>query len=1072
MILVADTLHATSNLRKTLEHVRQLLAPKGLLILVELTTALRINDFVWGLLKGWWAFSDLDLRPSHPLLSRQKWLELLQNTGFVEVAGISDTEKTARSVRTIFFAQEPSKVDKPPIDKKNVSSSKKPGIWLIFTDDNGIGNQLGEHLRQSGHTPIFVSAGESYQQIDAGHFQIHPEHPEDFRQLFDNVLSDGLLPCRGMLHLWSLNIDTPDSALKYGCFSVLHLVQAWANVDWKESPQLWLITSQTQDVGNSTNCLSVHQSPLWGLGRTIMNEHPGLSCRLVDLSESGSSEEIASLYAELMTGEEENEIALRENARYVHRLTQRSLGDIQPKDGQSPSAITPQNFRLEIPNSKLLDDLTLQEIERQVPGAEEVEIQVIAAGVNFKDVAKTIGLLDEAAFRKMRSGGMLGLECAGIITAVGEGVENFNVGDEVLVFGEHCFSQYILSHVSWVFPKPRDLTFEEAATISLAFLTAHHALNYLCRIGKDDKILIHAAAGGVGLAAIQIAQSVGAETFATAGDTRKRSFLKSLGVPHVMDSRSLAFVDEVKQKTDGKGVNIVLNSLPPNTIDKSMSVLDIAGRFVDISNIYGNARIHLTTFQRGVSFFAFELDQIFREKPEFLLSQFRDILQRFDDKTFTPFPYRAIPISSAVRAFHTKADAKHVGKIVFSLRDSDVKAAPSACIPAKFMSDGTYLMSGGLGGFGIATAEWMVEHGARHLVLMGRSGAASPEAQAAIERMKTKEAEIIVAKADVTKEQDVADILERIRTTMPPLRGVIQAAMVLDDATVLQQTPESFYKAIAPKVNGAWNLHTQTLHDKLDFFIMYSSATAVIGNPGQANYTAANVFLDTLARHRRLQGLPALSVNWGAIADVGYVAKHKNDVRIMGQSRYESLPSQTALMLLGELLRRGAVHTVVAHIDWEEWANMFELGSSPKFSWLIERGSDTSAQGDERQESSGFMQAFRSAESSERLLLLETAVAQLVARVLGMNPSKVDHHRSFADMGVDSLMTVELINRIKTEIGIELNTVEVMSMPSISKLAPMLLEKFTASDESLTSDIDEMSEEELDALLEAEMETA
>ncbi|WP_414587921.1 SDR family NAD(P)-dependent oxidoreductase [Scytonema sp. PCC 10023] len=1045
LILAADVLHATRDLRSTLENVKQLLATSGLLILLEVTNAPRFMDLVFGLLKGWWLFSDLALRPSHPLVSEQKWRDLLANVGFVEATGIWDTDSTSESLQSVILARGPQVQLETQRESIFTPKPKEQKSWLIFTDRSGVGQQLAERLQKRSEIPILISPGNTFLRLDPHRFQIRPEHPEDMQKLLE-VVSTSLPACRSVVHLWSLDI-TPteettvaslEESLPLSCLSVLHLVQALERVG--SSPRLVLVTQGAQAVGESVKSVEVAQSPLWGLGRVINNEFPKLQCTRVDISNAIAPEEIQSLFAELWSDEGEDEIALRGAARYVHRLMPISLKDIATVEKKQASS---QPFRLEISKPGILDNLMLRAISRPKPGLGEVEIQVCAAGLNFRDVAKAMNLLADVNLEGNFTESSLGLECAGIITAIGSGVEGFEIGDQVIAFAPHSFSTHTTTDVRFVVRKPTHISFEEAATIPGVFLTVYYALHYLTQISKGERILIHAAAGGVGLAAIQLAQKAGAEIFATAGSPEKREFLRSLGVHHVMDSRSLAFADEVMESTGGKGVDIVLNSLAGEAIPRSLSVLGRYGRFIEIGkrDIDNNSKLGLRPFRNNLSFFAVDLDQLWHDRPDFVRSLFGEVMKQFEEQTLHPLPHRVFPISKVQTAFRYMAQAKHIGKIVVSLQDPDVVVAPAAQEKVTFHNHGTYLITGGLGGFSLAVAQWLVKNGAKHLVLMGRSGAASAAASEAVKTLESAGANVIVAKADVSNATQVANVLTEIEQSMPPLRGIIHAAMVLDDAVMLQLSGERFVKVMAPKVMGAWNLHTQTLNTPLDFFVNFSSFSSSVGNPGQGNYAAANAFLDALAHHRSTRGLPALTINWGVIADVGFVARQGEVGEHLQRVGAKSLPSLQALSMLEEFFRVEAVQTMVAPMNWQRWCQVHAAGASPRFSYLVGEEAVCEEAGDRNSERETLGNALMAARPTEHQQLVESRLLEQVARVLGTSAAKLDSSKPLTNLGLDSLMAVELSNRLEKALDVSVPTMKLMGGLSISQLAKELVEQ-------------------------------
>jgi acyl transferase domain-containing protein/thioesterase domain-containing protein/acyl carrier protein len=1050
LILASDVLHATCDLHQTLENVKQLLASEGLLLLLEATNAPRWLDLVFGMLKGWWLFSDLDIRPSHPLLCFQKWRDLLSKVGFQEVAGISDTDGEAESLHTVILARCPQVQLETQPESTITPKDENQGSWLIFADRSGVGQQLAELLKQQGETPILISSGDDFKRIDIDQFQLCPERPEDTQQLLEAV-SASHPPCRGAIHLWSLDI-TPteettvaslESAQILGVGSVLHLVQALDRVG--NSPRLWLVTQGAQAVGEWVQSVSVAQSPLWGLGRVINNEFPNLQCTRVDISPAISAQEIQSLFAQLWSDERDDEIALRGEARYVNRLVPIQTADIQAKAHSLQNRYQP--FRLEISKPGILDSLTLRATARSKPEPGEVEIQICATGLNFNDVAKATNKLADVNLEGNFSGRSLGLECAGKITAIGAGVEGFKIGDEVIAFAPHSFSTHTITDVRLVVHKPTHLSFEEAATIPVVFFTAYYALHDLARIGKGDRVLIHAAAGDVGLAAIQLAQKADAEIFVTAGSPEKREFLGAIGIHHVMDSQSLAFANEVMENTNDKGVDIVLNSLAGEVISKSLSILGDGGRFIQIDrqDIDQNSKVSLRAFRNNLSFFCVDVEKLLRERPDFAGSLLREVMKHFEEQTLHPLPHRVFPISKVQAAFRYMAQAQHIGKIVVSLQDSDVVVTPATEEKVTFRSDGTYLITGGLGGFSLAVAQWLVERGAKHLVLVGRSGASSPSAQSAVNTLEEAGVRVVVAKADVTQEEQVAGVLALVRQSMPPLRGIIHAAMIMDEAVMVELNRERFQKVMAPKVIGAWNLHAQTENTPLDFFILFSSFAAILGNLGDGNYVAANTFLDALAHYRRAEGLPALTVNWGMMSDVGYIVRNPQLGEHLQRIGIKPLLSQNALDQLGELLQVEAVQTMVASIDWQLWCPVHPAGASSRFSHLAGEEALTKNADNRNSEKDSLRNGLLAAEPTELQQLLESRLREQVAKVLGTTPSKLESEKLLTNLGFDSLMTIELRSRIVKALGVDIPVVNFLRGASITKLATQIMAQMPAA---------------------------
>jgi myxalamid-type polyketide synthase MxaB len=587
---------------------------------------------------------------------------------------------------------------------------------------------------------------------------------------------------------------------------------------------------------------------------------------------------------------------------------------------------------------------------------------------------------------------------------------------------------------------PHHLSFAEAATIPIAFLTAYYGLHHLAQISSGDRILIHSAAGGLGLAAVQLAQRAGAEVFGTAS-RRKWAYLKSVGVQHVMDSRSLDFADEIMAYTEGEGVDIVLNTLTGAFIPKSLLVLAAHGRFVEVgvTDIWDAGQV--AQVRSDVKYFQFRLLNIAQERPAFFHSMFREIIKDFAKGHLKPLPRRVFPVREVISAFRTMVQAKHIGKIVVSHEQLISKVSREAS--SIVSKDGTYLITGGLGGLGLRVARWLIARGAWHLVLVGRS-APSNTARQLVHDMEREGVEIVMVRADVAQEGQVAEVLAKIGGTMPPLRGVIHAAGVLDDGVLQQQTWERFAKVMAPKVEGAWNLHTLTKHMPLDFFVLFSSMSSLWGTPGQGNYAVANAFLDALAHHRRAQGLAAVSINWGPWAEVGMAAaaedytQHRRIAQGIGK-----IDADRGLQVLGHVLREGCAQVGVVPVDWPTYMQQFAEGTQPPFLSEVahERQLQVKA---ERPSLKPLILPHRlaAAPSSERYDLLVNYLREKIAHVLGAHPSQLDVRQPLNEIVVDSLIAIELRNGMVTDLGIDVPIVEFFKGATISEVATLLRDKF------------------------------
>lgn len=580
------------------------------------------------------------------------------------------------------------------------------------------------------------------------------------------------------------------------------------------------------------------------------------------------------------------------------------------------------------------------------------------------------------------------------------------------------------------------------------------------------------------MAAIQLVQLMGGEIFATAGNPEKRAFLQSLGIQHIMDSRSLEFVEEVKARTNNCGVDLILNSLSGEALSRSFALLGPYGRFLEIGkrDIFQGSQLELKPFQKSLSFFAIALDQLSHDRPNLLKQLFHEIMYLFTEGKLKPLPYTAFPIEQATDAFRYMVQARHIGKIILCLRSEKVliEAAPHAT--TLFDPDATYLITGGLGGLGLTIGNWMVQRGARHLALLSRR-AASPEGQAAITALQQQGACIQVVQADITREEQVVTALQKISRERPPLRGILHAAALLDDGMLLHQERSRMLAVMAPKILGSWYLHKHTQHLPLDFFVLFSSIAGLLGSPGQSNYCAGNTFLDTLAHLRRTQGLPALSINWGPWAEVGLAANQTNRGQRLSYRGLEAMPPEQGLAALELLLQQDVTQAAVTPFDLQKWCQFYPTAEKAAlFAHLTRVRINSSAQG-EGLKIRSTRETLLETTPEKRLQVIKTSLGEKVARILGFKQTALDLQLPLNRLGIDSLMAVELRNTVEIDFGVLIPTVEFLKGDNVNQLAQTILDRYIASDRlsplppsvvpvpSLSTEISQFSNQEVDVLL-------
>ncbi len=1046
LVIAANVLHATQDLRQTLAHVRQLLAPGGWLVLLEETTPTRWVDLTFGLTDGWWRFEDVDIRPTHPLASVRHWQTLLHECGFAAASTLDEGLAVKGSLGQVVITAQ-----------ADAAITPQARVWLVLSDALGMGEAFAAQLEQRGETPVLVFADAQYRQLAERRYTINPEAPADFQKVIQE-----LPEIYGIVHLWSL--DMPPGALtlsglqatRMACGSLLHLMQ---NLFRKggQPPALWLVTCDAQAVVAGDKVAGVVQSPLWGMGKVIALEHPELRSVCIDLDSRVPHAMQADALATEVTGSchasrpREDYLAFRQGGCFGARLVHHSTGTDNLPD---------RPFRLEIGEPGLLDSLQLRPLARRQPEADEVEIRVYATGMNFRDVLSALfGLF-------MEDVGSLGTECAGVVVAVGDHVKGLQVGDAVIAMAAGCFSQYLTVKAERVYDKPPSLSFAEAAGIGDAFSTAEYCLRAVAQIGPGDHVLIHAAAGGVGLAAVQLAQRAGAKVFATASPG-KWAALKSYGIRHVYNSRTLDFAEQILADTDGRGVDIVLNSLTgEGYIEKNLAVLAKGGRFIEISKRDVWDIVQMAAVRPDVEYSLVDLDEMAKQQPERMRSLMLGLLDQFNCGQLNPLPHTEFPMHDIVNAFRTMQQAKHIGKIIVT-QPVESKLA--------IRSDGVYLITGGLGGLGLRMSHWLAKQGARHLLLVGR-GKPSLAARADIAKLEQIGVEVTLVQADISDVGQIERVLASLHPSCP-LRGVIHAAGVLDDGSLLNQNWERFARVLAPKVLGAWHLHTLTRDQPLDFFVMFSSVTGVLGNRGQANHAAANAFLDALAHHRRTRHLPALSIAWGAWSEIGAAAGFQAHLQSQGMGM---IAPEQGVEAFAHLLRQELAQASVSPMEWPQFCLQFGERAIPAFLRGLVRQPSSEVPQEERTSLRGELETATPRQRRDRLL---RCVQEEVARVIGLRqmPSP---QQGFFDLGVDSLMTIEVRNRLQTRMEMALASTLLFTHPTIQDLTDFLANQFAlpelgdathGSEKAplelpMQDEIEQLSPDELELLIGSELE--
>jgi NADPH:quinone reductase-like Zn-dependent oxidoreductase/acyl carrier protein len=796
-----------------------------------------------------------------------------------------------------------------------------------------------------------------------------------------------------------------------------------------------------------------------GLRRNASNELTEMSFRNIDVT--NLKEDSYMLAAEMTSANAPDEVALFGRNRYaiqVAALETSDYADMTVKMREQFKDQGNNNFRLNVPSRPSIQNLVFSKAERVAPGDYEIEIRVDFVSINYKDLAKVVGMLTEEMMANVNSGMTLGLECSGEVVAVGEKVKNYQLGDKVIAGKTDCFSRYVLLNtnrdllpVTPVLPLPRNHSMAEGAVMFAAYLTSLWGLKHMANLVAGETVLIHGAAGGVGVAAVILAKKLGACVIAAAGTDIKRDYLKNLGADHVLDSRTLNFGNEVMAITGGRGVDVVFNSVGGGVVPVSFEVLADLGRFVEIgkAEMYSGGALSLVPFDRGICYFTLDLDFLVTRNVQKYFALVDEVWQLVDSGFLKPLPVTVFGANEIVDAFTYLSTSKQIGKVVIDCSQlplvSSVGSRNKPLSPEK-----TVLVTGGLGGVGLMYANWLVDQGVKKLALLGRKGANTDEAKSAVAEFQTRGTEVDVYSCDVGDQHALKMVIDTIQRN-GVLGSVVHAAGVLDDKAFQEMNGESIKYVASPKMLGAYNLHVLTKDNpKIEMFLVISSVSAVTGNTFQVNYCLANTFMDGLIEYRVSQGLPGNSLQLGAVAEVGMAQSNSDVERYLKAIGINTFDLGMMHAAFKRIYQWNLSTLSLMDIDWPVW-EYAETGASSSF-----RFKEIISQFGSGSKNTSIKSTLLLMSKEERIETIGCIVAEHLANLLQMNAEEVDLEVPMENFGIDSITAVELQLLINRSLQIDLSILALLSSKSLINTATeisTLIEQDQATSEPLNPEI-------------------
>ena len=763
---------------------------------------------------------------------------------------------------------------------------------------------------------------------------------------------------------------------------------------------------------------------LLALGRVLANEAPGAALRRLALDPALPPEAAARLLLAPLP-EPEARLAVGGTLLPRHRLL-------------PPPASGPLALAAERPGR--LSSLAWRPVALPAPGPGEVRLRVLAAGLNFRDVMWAQGLLPEEMLRHGFAGPSLGMECAGVVEEAGPGTP-FRPGDHVVGIAPAALATHAVTRAEALAPLPDGLSPEVAAGVPVAFLTALYALEHCARIRPGERVLIHGGMGAVGLAALQVALAAGARVAATAGSAAKRAALRLAGAEIVLDSRDAGFADALAAAWP-EGADVVLNSLAGEAMERSLSLLAPFGRFIELGkrDFAEARRVVLRPLRRNATFFAVDVDELPRARPDLAAHLLAETLRRLADGRVAPLPVRLFEATAAEAAFRTLQASAHVGKLVIRPPEALPAAAPFA------VPKGAIVVTGGTRGFGLAAAKWLAARGATDLALVSRQGAASPGAAAAVTALAALGARATLHACDVAEEASLAAALDAVRAAAGPIVGVVHAAGVTADAAAAAHDAARFAAVLAPKL-AADTLDRLTRRDPVSLFLLFSSATVAVGNPGQAAYVAANAAMEAVARRRHAEGLPALAVRFGAIADAGMLAGDASRAETLARrAGARAMPAAEALGALPALLAAGLPVAGCADLSGAD-ASLLPILAEPAFAALVAPSGVAEP---------GLRERLAALPPEQALADIRAAVTAEIARVLRLPEAAIAPAAPLAGLGLDSLGGLELRAALEARLGMRVPLAAVTEDLTVESLSRRLFDGLAGHTSTMEREVEEL----------------
>lgn len=1015
LIIATNVVSTSYNVQRTLTNLHRLLHPDGKLLLEEPRPGLLCTKFALGTLPAWWSHAeDLD-RIDEPFIDAKKWHSALVSAGFADIEEVEQTFKHA--INNVLVAR--AQAAKMPTQR----------ITLLCNDGGSDPRLIVEELESRGYEIDHCLLGQATPPGQDVLALLDEEQP-----FFEDMDAARLERFKALL----------------GSLGTAGL--------------LWV--TRHSNVG----CVDPRYAQVVGLARTLRSEM-AIDFAVLEMDKvetpSGAAA-LANVLTKFQTREQDGDLA--PDLEYAIHNGETLVNRIFPFELDQDLLVAQTSDEAVVTQTHLgrLNTLIWSSTSATAPADDEVEVELYATGLNFRDVLVGMQIIPGRDPK-------FGYEAAGVVRRVGSKVTRHAVGDRVIAMGISTFSTVITSKEVYFEKLPDHVSFVEGACIPLVFVTAVYGLRDVGRLGKGQSVLIHSGAGGVGLAAIQVAQMLGADIYTTVGSEKKVQYLMdTYGIPRnrIFNSRNASFVDDLMRETNGKGVDVALNSLAGELLHATWKCVAKWGTMVEIGkrDLLGNARLDMGPFLENRNYRCFDIDQMRVERPGLLNELLRFTMDCFAQGHFKPIRVdRVFSAPAVLEAFRYMQQGKHIGKIVIEIRnaagsllvkDVDANKKTSAGLHAA----ASYLLIGGLGGLGRSISVWMAQKGARNFTFLSRSAGSGAHDAYFVRELESMGCTVQLVRGDVANLDDVS---RAVNGTVAPLKGIVQMSMVLRDQMFDGMSIEDWNAATRPKVQGTWNLHKATSNGiELDFFLLFSSLSGIVGQIGQANYASANTFLDAFVQYRTSMNLPCTAIDLGAMEGVGYLSENQELLKKM-QGTGWSVVQETELLaaLPLAMMSPSARSQRVRRTQDTTAGDAFLLGLAPTIP-LSSPGSSARLKRDVRiavyhNISAGVGKAGTATDglraflatvkkdptilrAEETLELLAMEIAKKLCSLVLAADTEVDISMNTADLGLDSLVAVEMRAWWKLTFGFDISTLDMLSSGTVEALGRRAVEGLIA----------------------------